>query len=133
MSVGLLGGEFLIGTNVILGLPIIAAGIVITIHGWHQAIKNRSFLGGAISVWNTFAIIHDIRVWIKSFEVFKDIGIGGMFKSNEDSKGKVALFVILAVVITALISVGLFNAGRRKEMELSNISNLKVGVESSNK
>lgn len=125
VAIGILGEPFLIGTNVILGFPIIMAGIVITIHGCRQAIKERNFLGGAISVWNTFAIIHDIRVWVKSFEVFKDIGISGMFKGNGDSKGKAALFLVIAILLTALISIGLFNAGRKKEKELSEISNLK--------
>jgi len=118
VATNILGQEFLLGSNVILGLPLILAGIVITVHGWVQTIRHRSFWHGLISVWNTFAVIWDIRVWIQSIQAVGQLGgFKGMFselKKDRDYKIKAIIFGIVAVAGTALISIGLFNMGRKK-------------------
>ena len=115
---GLVPETYLLAANVILGLPLIAAGIVITIQGWIDTIRNRSFLGGLISVWNTFALIWNIKVWIDSFRAIKELGIVNVLKSDNDSKAKVILFLIVAVITAGLISFGLFKVGKKTSENL---------------
>lgn len=119
-----LNSEWLIASNVILGAPLILAGIVVTINGWYETIKNRSVLSGIISIWNTFAIIWDIKVWIESFKILKDTGFGNLFSSNSgNSKDKAILFILISAIITAFISVGLFRVGKNKNK--NNILNIQ--------
>lgn len=115
---GFLPETYVLAANVILGLPLISAGIVITIQGWIDTIRNRSFLGGLISVWNTFALVWDIKVWIDSFKAIKDMGIANVLRTDNDSKAKVVLFLVVAVVIAGLISFGLFKVGKKKSETL---------------
>lgn len=119
--IGYLPEVWLLGANVFLGGPIILTGIVITIHGWIQAIRTRSLLGGAVSIWNTFATFHNIGVWIKSFRALKDIGgIKGLINAADEGKGKtkVALFLLVAVIITTLFIYGMFKVGVRSTASL---------------
>jgi hypothetical protein len=113
--------EWLLAANVYLGAPIILTGIFITIHGWIQTIRTRSITSGLVSVWNTFAIIHDIRVWLYSVRALKDIGgLKGLWNIADDTdskKAKIALFGLLALVLTTLIIFGLFRAGQNYARE----------------
>lgn len=107
-----LSSGWLIASNVFLGAPLIAAGIVITIDGWRNAIKTKSFWGILINIWNTFAVIWDIRVWFDSVKMMNDAGgLGSLLKSDRDSKNA-TMFIVVAVIMTALISVGLFLKGK---------------------
>lgn len=119
VAFGFLPETYILAANVFLGLPLISAGIVITVQGWIDTIRNRSFLGGLISIWNTFAMIWNIKVWVDSFKMIKDIGLGNVLKSDSDSKAKVVLFLIVAVAIAGLISFGLFRVGKQKSETLS--------------
>ena len=115
---GLVPETYLLAANVILGLPLISAGIVITVQGWIDTIRNKNFLGGLISIWNTFALIWNIKVWIDSFKAIKEIGIVNLLKTDNDSKAKVVLFLIVAVIMAGLISFGLFMVGKKKSENL---------------
>ncbi len=106
---------YLIATNVLLGFPIIVAGIVITINGWIQSLRRRSILGFLINIWNTFAIIWDIRIWFNSLGELKEMGgMTSLLKGDNDSKGKAILFLIVAIILTCMISIGLFITGKKK-------------------
>jgi hypothetical protein len=108
---------WLLPTNVFLGAPIIVTGIVITIDGWRTTFRTGSIFGGAISIWNTFAIIHDIRVWFRSLSVLREVGgVKGIVEiavdDDSDAKVKVILLGIVGVVLATLVVYGLHKAGR---------------------
>lgn len=129
VAVGVLGVEFLWGSNVILGLPIVFFGIVITIDGWIKAIEQKSILAGLVSIYNTFATVRNIRVWIDSLRILSKMGglkamIKGL-KGRGRSRGKAILFLMIAAIIALLFVIGLFYAGRkigRKESEADSLS-----------
>ncbi len=117
VGIGVLGVEFLWGSNVILGLPIISLGVVITIDGWIKAVRQKSILAGLVSIYNTFATIRNIRVWMYSLRMLSKMGglkamIKGL-KGGGRGKGKAILFLIVAAIITLLFIIGLFYAGRK--------------------
>lgn len=117
VAVGILGVEFLLGSNVTLGLPIIFFGVVATIDGWKKAIEQKSISAGLVSIYNTFATVRNIRVWINSVRILNKMGglkamIKGL-KGGGRSKGKAILFLIIAATITLLLVIGLFYAGRK--------------------
>jgi len=109
--VGVLGQEFLIATNVVLGIPLIGAGIVITVHSWMQVWRERRWWQFAISIWNSFAIIWDITVWIRSVQALGSIGDLGSLLKGGDARVKAIMFLIVAFILTCLISIGLFKVG----------------------
>ena len=108
---------FLLPTNVILGLPIILTGIVITIDGWKTTMRTKNGWSFAISIWNTFAIIHDINVWFRSVQMLGEIGgFKGLMKiavdDDSDVKIKVILLVTTGVIGAVMIVYGLHKVGR---------------------
>lgn len=121
VALGILSVEFLVGSNVILGLPIIFFGIVVTIDGWRKAMEQKSILAGLVSIYNTFATVRNIRVWLNSLRILSKMGglkamIRGL-KGGGRSKGKAILFLIIAAIITLLFVIGLFYAGRKMANE----------------
>ncbi|MEM5834863.1 MAG: hypothetical protein QXQ69_03390, partial [Candidatus Aenigmatarchaeota archaeon] len=116
IALNILSTQFLLPINVIVGLPIILLGVVITINGWIEAIRTRSLRGILVSIYNTLALLWDINVWIRSFESIKDMGIiESLIESVEDSKdsSKAIIFLVIGLIITALVVVGFFYAGKK--------------------
>jgi len=110
---------YLILSNVFLGIPLIGAGIVITIQGWIDSIRHRSIFGILISLWNTFAMFWNIKVWIDSVKMLSEIGIGKALEGDGDSKIKIIIFLIIALIVAVAISFGLFFVGEKKGKEMS--------------
>jgi hypothetical protein len=109
---GYLPEAFLIAQNVILGIPLVCAGVVITVDGWRQAIRTKKWWMFAISLWNTFAMVWDIIVIIKSLSSFgsalKEIA---KFGKESPSSARVFIFLGLALLAAGVLAVALFYAG----------------------
>jgi len=120
VAIGVLSEVFMLGTNVVLGAPIILFGIVITVNGWIQAIRERSIVGFLVSIYNTIAIVWDLRVWFASLKIMTELGglksLASAAGESDDNKVKVILFLAVGLIVTTLIVVGLFNAGKRKAL-----------------
>lgn len=120
--VDLIPSVYLLPMNVFLGIPLIGTGIVITVHSVLQAWRSRSLGDILVAIWNTFAIIHDIRVWFRSVALLREIGgVKGMIEitSDLDDNKKVAivLYTVVALVLTTLFMYGLHRAGREYALE----------------
>jgi hypothetical protein len=110
---GYLPEDFLIAENVILGIPLVCAGLVITIDGWRQTLKYKKWWMILISLWNSFAMIWDIIVIVRSLSEFGG-ALKGIAKFGEDSPGsvRVIIFVAIAAAAAGILAVALFIAGK---------------------
>lgn len=115
---GVISEEWLLAANVFIGGPIIVTGVVIWIHGIITTVQERSLGGGLVSVWNTFAIIHNVQVWFESLSMLKEMGgLGGLLKSTDDDDSAVVVVALLAVILSTLFCFSLFRAGAQKSRE----------------
>lgn len=96
-------------TFVLMVVPVLSAGAVITIQSWIDAIKTRSLTSGGVAAWNTFAQIANTVEAVEStggflrdiFDYFNDDD------SDEEDEGIGKTGIIVIVFIAAAISVGL--------------------------
>ena len=58
-------------------------------------------------------------MWIDSFKAIREIGVMNVLRTDNDSKAKVVLFLIVTIVMAGLISYGLFKVGKKKSETLS--------------
>jgi len=84
-------------------VPVLGTGLIITIHSWIVAYRERDLLSMGVAAYNTFAQVHN------TVSAFNGIGsaldkVSDMFKggSSDDAKGKLALLVILIAVCALL-------------------------------
>lgn len=106
-------------------VPAIGTGIIITLHSWQVAIRDRSAGNLASAAYNTFATAHNLYSAIEDVpKAWSGVGefFGDAFKgSDSDGKGKLALLVILLVVLAlvggVLITIGLIGRYRRFALE----------------
>lgn len=112
---GYLPETYLISANVFLGAPLIAAGIIVTIHSWQQALRHGGFWNWAITIWNTLSTFWNIYVWIESAKALSDIGImNSLSFDSDDAKSAGMLYLFIAAIIVVFISVGLFKYGKKQ-------------------
>lgn len=110
VALGYLGQQYLLATNVILGLPIIVFGIIITIDSIIIAYKRKSIMSVGIALYNTVSTAWNIFVWMESLEQVGGFGEAASDLADEDARAA----VLAAAVAGLLISFGLFQLGRKK-------------------
>jgi len=110
---GYLPASFVIAENVILGIPLVCAGAVITVDGWIQAIRTRMWWMVLISLWNSFAMVWDVIVIARSLSSFGQ-AIKDIAKFGEDSSGSARILIIVGIAAAAagILAVALFFAGK---------------------
>lgn len=113
VALGHLGQQYLLATNVILGLPIIIFGIIITIDSIIIAYKRKSIWSVAIALYNTVSTAWNIFVWMESLKEVGGFGEAASDLADEDAR----LTVLVAGIAGLLISYGLFQLGRKKARE----------------
>ena len=89
-------------------VPLIGSAIIITIESWIVFFREKSLVNGGITVWNTFATIHDTYRAINSFgTICKTVfsGFGEIFKSNGDDD-EIKVKIILLAILVAIIALG---------------------------
>lgn len=89
-------------------VPALGTGLIITIHSWQEALRERSLLSMGTAAYNTFAMAHNAYRAVDG--IGQSLGVvGEMFSSamsgDGDGKGKVALLVILLVICALLAGV----------------------------
>ena len=110
VATGYLGTEWLVATNVYMGLPLLLTGIIITAHSVMQAIRTRSISSILVSIWNCFATFHNIRVWFASVKYLKELGgLKKLLKS--DSKKSIYMVLLVGFIMSTLVIYGLFRHG----------------------
>lgn len=110
IGLGYVGEEFLLASNVILGIPIIGFGIIITIESWMIAVKEGGFWNYLITIYNTVAMGWNIFAWIKSFKEVGGIG-DALGEMADDGNDKV--MIIVAFIGGLVLSYSLFKLGRK--------------------
>lgn len=93
---------------VVVIVPVLGTGLVLTLHSWMQFTRTRSWTDLAASSWNTFAMLHNTYDAAQSLGPALD-SVGDMFgslfssKGGSDSNAAVARLAI-ALVLLALVS-----------------------------
>lgn len=84
-------------------VPALGSGLIITIHSWIVAYRERSLSSMGVASWNTFAMAYD------TYHAFDGVGkalseVGKLFdtKDSSDNNGKAVMVVILLVIIAVL-------------------------------
>lgn len=98
---------FQLGYIVVI-FPILGSGLAITVETWRYFARkqNRSVGDYAITGWNTFAQVHNTWSAVQHIPgVLDNLGKffgGALGGGGKDSKGKVGIFVIVAVVMACI-------------------------------
>lgn len=106
---GYVSQGYLIGTQLILGIPLISAGVIAVISGWQRTLKEGKWWQWFFSILQSIAVVFNIFSWIRSFRIAQKIGFGNLFKS--DNKKNNVLFYLGAIIAAALIGYGFFKLG----------------------
>ena len=124
--------EWLLVANVYVGLPMILSGIIVTLMQLittYRLIQEARRTGKGwrwvalyvlVDLWNLFATFHNIRVWIQSVQMLREVGgIKAVYNIADDSSGKtkIVLYLLLSALITLFIIVGLFQIGKVKGIQ----------------
>lgn len=91
-------------------VPILGTGLVITVHSWVEAYQRRDGFSMGVAAYNTFAQAHNTWDAVQnSGDAFKTVteGLGALFGGgdSDDAKGKVVLLGIVMVVCALLAGV----------------------------
>lgn len=83
-------------------VPVIGTGLVITIHSWIVAFRERSLLNMGTAAYNTFAQIHNMYSAIDGIgEAFK--GVSDLFDGDSDDAQGTMVLLVIALVAAALL------------------------------
>ncbi len=92
-------GMFALGYLMII-IPIIGSGLVITVDSWAYYWKRRSLGGGVVAGWNTFAQISNTYRAVSAVpEAWKLVGKAFEGKGNAKSKAPLLLIVMVFVAL----------------------------------
>ena len=84
-------------------VPVIGSGIVITVHSWIVAYRERSIANMGIAAWNTFAQAYNTYTAIDGVgEAFAKVV--DFFTSDDNEDGSLLAGVVVAVALSALAS-----------------------------
>ena len=88
-------------------------GIGVTVMGIYNAYKTKNKWMALISVWNVFATIMNLYVYISNFGPAVGI-LKTQLKSGKKDTGTLIIVAAIGIVIGALIAYAFYTAGRRK-------------------
>lgn len=95
---------FELGYLVII-VPIIGSGLVITVDSWAVFYRNRTLGNGAVAAWNTFAQISnmvDAARFAPSFLSDVLSGPSSSSSDNDDLKGKLVVLMVMIVGVSVI-------------------------------
>lgn len=92
---------------VLVIVPALMSGWIITIHSWISLARDRSLLNMGTTAWNTYASIHN------TIDAFQGIGgafdgIGKMFDDVDSDSAPLALVILAVVLVLASVLGGIF-------------------------
>lgn len=93
-------------------VPALGSGLIITIHSWVQAWRERNIANMGVAAWNTFAqglnMYNAVKDIPNAWEAVSDV-FGGSSSDSKESKGAVLvlLIVVLAIAGGVMITFGL--------------------------
>lgn len=86
---------------VMIIVPAIGTGIIITIQSWISFARDKSLMNLGVAGWNTFAQAYNMYNAVQSFGGALDTvqsGLGGLFDSDGDSDNSTARVILLAAI-----------------------------------
>jgi len=103
-------------TYVLIVLPVIGSGIILTIQSWIAAVRTRNVGSGAGAVWNTGATAYDIYQAMETLPNAFNSVINFFSSEDEDSgsKASVALIFTVAVMMSLGSTYFFFQKGQNK-------------------
>lgn len=91
---------------VLVIIPILGTGLVITLHSWMQFLRTKSWSDLAASSWNTYATLHNLYDASQSLGPAMDT-VGEMFtalvKGGDDEEDSALARLAIALVFLALV------------------------------
>ena len=104
-------------------VPCIGTGLIITIHSWAVALRERNWQSMGAAAWNTFATGHNIYSAANG-GVSDALGkVGDLFSGSDSKEGAAAKLVLLLVVVSLLGGVlltawliGIYDRRVRREL-----------------
>ena len=94
---------------VLIIIPALGSGLVLTIHSWIEAYRERSLSSMAVAGWNTFAQVENVANASSGIgEAFSNIGdfFGSSDSDDDASSALTKLALIVAVIIILGASIG---------------------------
>lgn len=91
-------------------IPILASGLIITLESWRQWYRDRSLLSLSVAGWNTYAQIHNAMEAIGSIgDAAGEVGkaFSEAMSGDDDAEGtvtKAGLVLVILVVAVALLA-----------------------------
>jgi hypothetical protein len=109
-------------TYLLIIVPVLGSGLIITIHSWRQAMQTRSALDIGVAGYNTFAMgknAYDAASGIPDALA----GVGSLFAPDSDDSAQsmiAKLVIVLILFVAGVLAVGgtwlFFRMGRRAAM-----------------
>jgi hypothetical protein len=81
-------------------IPVLGTGLIITVHSWIVAYRERSLLNMGTAAYNTFAQAHNMYSAVDG--IGKSFGkVGDLFDSDSDNPQAAIVFILAAVALAA--------------------------------
>lgn len=89
-------------------VPVLGSGMIITIHSWMVAIRERSLMDMGTAAYNTFAMAHNTYSAVSGIgDVIGDLS--GFFSDDDDSDGAKTKIIVLVLVLAVIAAcAGIF-------------------------
>jgi len=111
---------------VLIIIPLLGFGTIITIQSWIDTVKTRSFTSGAVAVWNTAAMVsntvdaveHSGGLLKEIFDYFKEDGDKDSDDDSLFSKGRVVIILVVAAAISVGLTYLFWSKGRLRAVSI---------------
>lgn len=116
-------------TYVLIILPVLGCGLIITIQSWIAAWKQRNFASVGIAGYNSYAQVSNIVGAARNTGGFMDDIFGYFKKAGDSEDGPQGTLILVLVAIAAALSVGLtylfWKKGLRNSVSLTVVANAR--------
>lgn len=87
-------------------IPVLGSGLIITIHSWIAAFRERSITNMGVAAYNTFAQASNMYQAVSAVpNAWR--GVAGLFDSDDEAAGKLVILAVLLAVGSLLAGVAL--------------------------
>lgn len=93
----------------VFGAMIIGFGLVVTAQSVAIAYRQRNFGSIAVAVWNTFAEVWDIAIYVQGFQT-----AAGVLKGDRRDRANVVAILAVAIAVALIITYFAFRQGLNK-------------------
>jgi hypothetical protein len=88
-------------TYLLAVVPLLGSGLVITVHSWIVAYRERRLASMSLATWNTFAMAHNSYGAVSGAGDALSSVFKGLSSSNDDARKKLAVVALILVALAA--------------------------------